>query len=101
MGIGRKLGASALSGALVVSSTGAIAADTAAVAAQFQKNLAQRVVVGAGAGQEAGGGGGAGGGAGGVAQVPAAQVLRAAVREREQPPVRVLPRPQPVVSQSV
>ena len=35
-----------------------------------------------------------------VAQVPAAQVLRAAVREREQPPVRVLPRPQPVVSQS-
>lgn len=94
MGIGRKLGASALSGALVVSSTGAIAADTAAVAAQFQKNLAQRVVVGAGAGQEAGGGGGAGGGAGGGgAGAGGAGAAGGGAG--------VLPRPQPVVSQSV
>lgn len=56
IGIGRKLGVGALSGALVVQGSSAFAADTTALATQFQKNLAQRVIVGACVGQDAGGG---------------------------------------------
>src|SRR5687767_14807227 len=76
MSIRQALAALTVSGALVFSSSLALAAEAATVADQFRNNVTeQRVILGAGAGQAAGGQqqqGGAAGGGGGAAGAGAA-----------------------------